>query len=319
MFQPLRSSMRATCACSISASESPTAAVAPVRLQRQVAGAHGRRRADDHRPLDRVGQLAHVARPVVAHEQVERLRLDLAERPVHLRGEALDEVPGQAAGCRRAARAAAGSCDGDDVDAVVEVLAERALLDQPLQVLVGRADHAEVDLHRLRPARRATNSFVSSTRSRSTCVLRTDRADLVEEQRAAVGHLELALAPVLRAGERALLVAEQLALEQALGQRAAVDRHDGKVPPRAGGVDRPRDELLAGAALAADQHGRVGPRHRGDQLEHLAHRCAVADDLRRPGELCHVLAQLRRSRCAAAAARSPGAPGGSARRDRSAW
>ena len=46
--------------------------------------------------------------------------------------------------------------------------------------------------------------------------------DLVEEQRAAVGQLDQ---PGLgaRAGERAPLVAEQLALEQPLGQRAAVD------------------------------------------------------------------------------------------------
>ena len=49
-------------------------------------------------------------------------------------------------------------------------------------------------------------------------------ADLVEEQRAAVGQLEAAR-PSRRdgAGEGALLVAEQLALEQAGGQRGAVD------------------------------------------------------------------------------------------------
>ena len=48
-------------------------------------------------------------------------------------------------------------------------------------------------------------------------------ADLVEEQRAAVGFLELADAPVDGAGERALLVAEQDALDQVLGDGAAVD------------------------------------------------------------------------------------------------
>ena len=53
---------------------------------------------------------------------------------------------------------------------------------------------------------------------------RRQLADLVEEQRAAVGRPEEAgLALVVGAGEGALLVAEQLALEQRLGQRAAVD------------------------------------------------------------------------------------------------
>ena len=52
---------------------------------------------------------------------------------------------------------------------------------------------------------------------------RRDVADLVEEQRAAVGELEAAELALDGAGERALLVAEQLALEQRLGERAAVD------------------------------------------------------------------------------------------------
>ena len=48
-------------------------------------------------------------------------------------------------------------------------------------------------------------------------------ADLVEEERAAIGQLEAALPPIGGAGERALLVAEDLALEQRLGNRGAVD------------------------------------------------------------------------------------------------
>jgi hypothetical protein len=51
---------------------------------------------------------------------------------------------------------------------------------------------------------------------------RADLADLVEEQRAAVGLLEPPVAPARRAGERTALVTEQLALEQRLGERRAV-------------------------------------------------------------------------------------------------
>ena len=51
-----------------------------------------------------------------------------------------------------------------------------------------------------------------------------DLADLVEEERAAVGLLEAPLATRDRAGERAALVAEQLALEERLGERRAVQR-----------------------------------------------------------------------------------------------
>src|SRR6185295_2438521 len=48
-------------------------------------------------------------------------------------------------------------------------------------------------------------------------------ADLVEEQRAAVGALDQALLGGDRAGERAALVAEQLALEQLAAERRAVE------------------------------------------------------------------------------------------------
>src|SRR5207245_3140616 len=56
-------------------------------------------------------------------------------------------------------------------------------------------------------------------------------------------------------GEGALLVAEQLALEEGLGDGAAVHGDE-----RLGGalrlhVDGARDQLLAGAGLAAEEHG----------------------------------------------------------------
>ena len=52
-------------------------------------------------------------------------------------------------------------------------------------------------------------------------------AHLVEQQRAAVRQLELAELARRRAGERAALVAEELALEQLARQRRAVDRDEG--------------------------------------------------------------------------------------------
>ena len=55
----------------------------------------------------------------------------------------------------------------------------------------------------------------------------------------------LAFAP--GAGESAFLIAEQLALQQTVGQRAQVDRHERLKPPHACRVDALREQLLAGA------------------------------------------------------------------------
>src|SRR5216110_1934821 len=60
------------------------------------------------------------------------------------------------------------------------------------------------------------------------------------------------------AGERSLLVPEELRLEQILRHGAAVDGDEGLVAPGAAIMDGARQELLAGAALAGDQHARIG-------------------------------------------------------------
>ncbi len=104
-----------------------------------------------------------------------------------------------------------------------------------------------------------------------------DVADLIEKDGPPLGDLEFSLLPVLRSGEGAFLVAEKLALEQRLGQRAAVDGHERVIAAGRGEVNRPRDELLAGAALSGDQDGGVGGRDGLDGLEDLPHGGALAD------------------------------------------
>ena len=52
-----------------------------------------------------------------------------------------------------------------------------------------------------------------------------------------------------------------------------------------------REELLAGARFALEQHGRARRRGRRDRLQHAANRRAVADDLPLVAELHHLAAQ----------------------------
>ena len=75
-------------------------------------------------------------------------------------------------------------------------------------------------------------------------------------------------------------MAEELALGQRLGQAAAVERHEVLAPALAVVVQAARDELLAGAGLAVDQHvGRgFGQGHHG--AAHLLHLRRAADQHR---------------------------------------
>ena len=105
--------------------------------------------------------------------------------------------------------------DLHDVEPVVEVFAELAFLGQPEQIAVGGGDDADVDLDGLRAADPLEPALLEHAQQLGLHG-QGDLADLVEEDRAAVGHLEAALALADRAGESAFLVAEQLAFQQRL-------------------------------------------------------------------------------------------------------
>ena len=88
-----------------------------------------------------------------------------------------------------------------------------------------------------------------------------------------------------RARERALLVAEQSALDETFRQRGAIQFDERPIASLALGVDRPREQLLTGPRLSFEQHGRTRRRGSGDCLEHATNRVAVADDLALVAEL----------------------------------
>src|SRR5206468_9847000 len=109
--------------------------------------------------------------------------------------------------------------------------------------------------------------------------LERDLADLVEEQRAAVGHLEAADLLGDGAGEGAPLVPEELALEQTRRNGGAVELHERAVAAVASVVDAPREQLLPRARFAEKQYRRIGRRDDLHLLERPAKRGTVADDV----------------------------------------
>src|SRR5690606_22703760 len=100
-------------------------------------------------------------------------------------------------------------------------------------------------------------------------------AHLVEEDRAAVRELKPAHPVPMRAGKRALHVPEELALEQLVRDRRAVDLDERTLAARAARVDHVRDELLADARFALDQHARARLRDGLEPREHLLEREAL--------------------------------------------
>jgi hypothetical protein len=88
-------------------------------------------------------------------------------------------------------------------------------------------------------------------------------ADLIEQQGAAMGFLELADPPRGRSGEGPLFMAEKLGLEEVFRNGGTVDRDQRSGVAAALAVNMPGDHFLARAAFAGDQHAGIGP---GDLL-----------------------------------------------------
>src|SRR5208283_4230992 len=110
--------------------------------------------------------------------------------------------------------------DADDLETVVEVLAELAGGDGVGEVAVGGRDQADVDLDRLVGAH-PDNLAALQGAEKLDLGAQGDVADLVEEKRAAVGVLEPALAFPVGAGERTLDVAEEFAFQDVVRKRGA--------------------------------------------------------------------------------------------------
>src|SRR5215813_10020388 len=103
---------------------------------------------------------------------------------------------------------------------------------------------------------------------------------------------------------------EQLALQQRLRERAAVDGDERPIAARSLEVDGARDQFLAGSGLAVDEDGDRRRDRRRQQTEQAPHRRAVADDLIEAAEtrdlflqgLDDVAQPRRRALCIAVAA-----------------
>ena len=175
---------------------------------------------DEHRAVHHRGDLAHVPRPAILREhphivvrdrdgpQAEAVRGALGE----VVGERADVVGGRAAAGSRSGTRPGGSRDPRGTPAPRPSPAGRGAW--------RRRSGRRRCTGRSPPTRTTSPSW--TTRSSRTCAASGELADLVEEERAAVGLLEPALAPRRGAGERALLVAEELGVDQLRGNRAAV-------------------------------------------------------------------------------------------------
>jgi hypothetical protein len=134
----------------------------------------------------------------------------------------------RAAECPRAVPAAQEH-EGEYGEPVIEIGPEPALLDFLLGIPIGRGDDTHVDAV-CAIAAEPLNLPVLQGAQQLWLKLEGHLAHFVEEERAAVGHLEFAGALLHRPCKRARDVTEQLALRDVHRQRRAIDVNQRLVP-----------------------------------------------------------------------------------------
>src|SRR6266852_7864664 len=168
--------------------------------------------------------------------------------------------------------------DGEHIQTIVEVTAKFASLHHLRQVPI-RSSH-QPHVHLVSPSAAQAFEFLFLQYAQQLGLQRRRNiAHLVEEERTFVGQLEAANLLRYGSGERALLVAKELAFQQIQWNGSAIQPYEKTSDARADVVDRMGDELLAGTCFTLDQHSRAGRRDAFDLFEHRFQRRTVADDL----------------------------------------
>src|ERR1043166_4563054 len=231
--------------------------------------------AEDHGALEDVLELAYVALPGVAHEQLQNLTIDAQHSTGQLRVQLTDEVVHEQ---RNILQTFAKRRQGyvDDVQAIEEIAAEPPGLDCRGEISVGARDDTAVDLDRL-DAAESPHLLVLDPAEELHLKVHRHLADLVQEDRAMIRGSEQAGTRLHGAGEGALHVPEELALHKRVRNGSTVDGHEGLIATGTGRVDGASDEFLAGAALPGDQHVTPSGADLGDLSADGDHRRAFAE------------------------------------------
>ena len=242
---------------------------------RQVFHRDRRLAASEHDPLDGVAKLPHIAGPRKTLTQLHCLGRQFLAAALMFGCKMIEKSVDEQRNVL-GAFAQGRNGEGDDLQAVEQVLAEPARSHRLLQFLVGGSHNPHVDLDQFRAAHHAEGAVFDDAQQ-IALAFRRQVADFVEEQRTAVGQQEAAGLVGQGPGERAFPMAEQFGFDQLFRQRGAVDEDERLVRPRAALVDEAGDEFLARAAFAFDQDGHVAARDFLRHADHATHGLVVAD------------------------------------------
>ena len=232
---------------------------------------------EDGGAFDDILEFAHIAGPIVGEQSsYAAFRKSAAFDAVFL-GKTLEKMIGEDFDIPRAL-AERGDLDGENIEAVVEILAKFAFLNRFEQVAVRGGKDADIDF----------DGFISPDAFEFPLLEDAeelglegegDLTDLVEQNRAAIRQLEAAIPLVGRAGEGAFFVAEEFAFDERLGNGGAIDLDERLVGTLAVEENLVGHKLFARSIFTADHDRGIRPADTVDEIFQAGDGGAASNDL----------------------------------------
>src|SRR5215471_7902620 len=231
----------------------------------------------NHRPFDHVFQLSDISRPGISGQPPHRGGWNTLDAASDSACIAADKVMHEHRDIIRALTQWRHQ-DGKNVESVEQIAAELALRDRLAEITVGRGNHTNINPDRGAAANALELLFLEHAQQLDLYV-RWKLADLVEEDRTAVGQFESSHALVRGPGKSALLVAEEFAFDKTGREHGAVDLDQWPVTAGTSGMYRTCNQLLTGSSLAQDQDRRIGGRNQPGLVQRRVEHGALSNDL----------------------------------------
>ena len=229
--------------------------------------------------LDAMFQLADVAGPGVGQQSALGGGSEGKRCATLLRGLMFGEPLSQPKNVF-APLAQRGNAQADDVDPVVQVLAETTRFTELEKILMRGTDQLHVNADRRFAAQARHGTLLDRAQQLCLCGER-HVTNLVEEQESAIRLFEIAAPFLCGAGERALLEAEHLRFEHCFRNGRAIDRNEWLRPFALYQLVQPPCHMfLADAGLSGNQHRAVRRRQALQHALYPPHRRTNAEGRR---------------------------------------
>src|SRR5438067_1426763 len=219
---------------------------------------------ENHRALQDVAHLAHIARPRGRQQSIEHLAAAFGWTAGQLRLEISQDAGDQVEAIFARALAYGWQDERHHVEAIKEVFAESSFLYFVHQIPVRRSNESRVDGELAGPAQ-PPERFRLQHLEELGLQLERELANLIQENRAAIRQLEQPDFALLRVGERALLVTEQLRIEKSRRQAGTIDFDEGSIRAGREVMNDASDPAFARPTLSLQEHRR--PLARREQLD----------------------------------------------------